>query len=133
MKQAVSCKHRQAVKTLQAEKKLCWESCNFYIAIYISEDGRQHGAPTRIEFLFRVLLGIGGLFWVGTTHSSAPLHITSRSYEGETQKHGSTCLLKITMSLKLCRRGRKLNFLWFCVYMAFRKVQVFDSQQDLVK
>ena len=37
------------------------------------------------------------------------------------------------MNLKLRQCGGKLNFLWFCVYMAFREVQVFDSQQDLVK
>ena len=55
-------------------------------------------APTRVEFLFRVLLGIGALFRLVTPHSSVPLCITSRSCEGETQKHGSTCLLRITMS-----------------------------------
>ena len=35
-------------------------------------------APTRVEFLFRVLLGIGELFRVVTPHSSVPLGITSR-------------------------------------------------------
>ena len=35
-------------------------------------------APTRVEFLFRVLLGIGALFRVVTPHSSLPLRITSR-------------------------------------------------------
>ena len=35
-------------------------------------------APTWVEFLFRVLLGIGALFRVVTPHSSVPLRITSR-------------------------------------------------------
>ena len=59
-------------------------------------------APTRVEFLFRVLLGIGALFRVITPHSTVPLRVTSRGSEGETQKHGSTCLLRITISLKFC-------------------------------
>ena len=55
MKQAVSCKHRQAVKTIQCEKKLfnshlnssqirkmSWETCGFNT----SQDGRQHGKPS---------------------------------------------------------------------------------------
>ena len=35
-------------------------------------------AQTRVEFLFRVLLGIGALFRVGTPHSSIPLRIMFR-------------------------------------------------------
>ena len=34
-------------------------------------------APTRVEFLFTVLLGIGALFRVGTLHSSIPLCIAN--------------------------------------------------------
>ena len=66
-------------------------------------------APTRVEFLFQVPLGIGALFRVprgigallrvGTLHSSIPLHIALRSCQGKTQKHGSTCLLRKTMTL----------------------------------
>ena len=44
---------------------------------------------TRVEFLFRVLLGIGALFRVGTTHRSIPLHITLRSCQGEMGKFGA--------------------------------------------
>ena len=57
-------------------------------------------APTRVEFLFQLLPGIGALFRVITPHGSVPLRIASRSCEGETQNHGSTCLLGITMSFK---------------------------------
>ena len=55
MKRAASCKHRQAVKNIQCEKKLfnshlhssyvrrtCWETCDFNI----SEDGRQNEKPS---------------------------------------------------------------------------------------
>ena len=38
-------------------------------------------APTRVEFLFRVLPGIGALFRVITPHGSVPLRIMSRSCE----------------------------------------------------
>ena len=60
-------------------------------------------APTRVEFLFRVLIGIGALFRVGTPHSSISLRITFRSSQGETQEHvhGNTCLLRITVSLQM--------------------------------
>ena len=58
-------------------------------------------APTRVEFLLRVLLGIGALFQVGTPHSSISLHIMFRSCQGETQKHRSTWLPRITMSLQI--------------------------------
>ena len=57
-------------------------------------------APTRVEFLFRVLLSIGAPFRVVTPHSSVPLRIPSRSCAGKTQKHGTTCLLKITIDYK---------------------------------
>ena len=73
-------------------------------------------APTRVEFLFQVLLGTGVLFRVGTPHRSIPLRITFRSCQGETQKHGSTCLLRITLSHqiisleKFIRKGRRENF-----------------------
>ena len=81
-------------------------------------------APTWVEFLFQVLLGIGTLFRIDIPHSSVPLRITPRSCEGEMQKHGSTYLLRTTtslrMSLKLWRRAGKLNFVWFCVY-GFRR------------
>ena len=39
---------------------------------------RKQDAPSRVEFLFRVLLGIGALFRVVTPHSSVLLPITSR-------------------------------------------------------
>ena len=58
-------------------------------------------APTRVEFLFRVLLGIGALFRVGTPHSSIPLRLTFRSCQDEAQKQGSTSLPRITMSLQM--------------------------------
>ena len=74
-------------------------------------------APTRVEFLFRVLLGIGALFRVGTPHSSISLCITFRSCQGETQEHGhgNMCLLRITMRLqmsleKFIPKGRIENF-----------------------
>ena len=41
-------------------------------------------ALTRVEFLFRLPLGIGMLFRVGTPYSSVRLCITSRGCEGET-------------------------------------------------
>ena len=91
-------------------------------------------APTWVEFLFQVLFVIGTLFRVDTQHSSVPLRIMHRGCEGETQKYGSTCLLRITMSLrmslKLWGRAGKLNFV-FCVCMAFEEGQVFASLQDL--
>ena len=68
--------------------------------------------PTRVEFLFRVLLsigvllGTGVLFLAGTRYNSIPLRITTRSCQGETQKHGSTCLLTITMSLQIMSLGK---------------------------
>ena len=43
----------------------------------------------------------GALFRLGTPHSSIPLCITFRSRQGETQKKGSTCLLRITMGLQM--------------------------------
>ena len=43
----------------------------------------------------------GALFRLGTPHSGIPLCITFRSRQGETQKHGSTCLLRITMGLQM--------------------------------
>ena len=46
-------------------------------------------AQTRVEFLFRVLLGIGTLFRVGTPHRSIPLHVTLRSCQGEMEKFGA--------------------------------------------
>ena len=46
---------------------------------------KLQGAPTRVEFLFQVLLGIGMLFRVGTPYSRVSLRITSCSCEGETQ------------------------------------------------
>ena len=72
----------------------------------------KHGAPIRVEFLFlltvqqpeflfRVLIGIGTLFRLGTPHSSIPLRITFRSCQGEMQKHGSTCLLRTTMGRQI--------------------------------
>ena len=39
-------------------------------------------APTRVEFLSRVLLSIGALFRVGTPYSSIPLRIMFRSCQG---------------------------------------------------
>ena len=55
MKRAASCKHRQAVKTIQCEKKLfnshlnssqvrkmCWETCGFNT----SQDDHQHEKPS---------------------------------------------------------------------------------------
>ena len=42
-------------------------------------------APTRVEFLFRVLFGIGMLFRVGTLYNRVSLRVTSCSCEGETQ------------------------------------------------
>ena len=77
--------------------------------------------PTRVEFLFRVLLsigvllGTGVLFLAGTRYSSIPLRITTRSCQGETQKHGSTCLLTITMSAnnvfrKIYTKSKKRKF-----------------------
>ena len=41
------------------------------------------------------------IFRVGTPHSSIPLLITFRSCQGETRKHGSTCLLRIAISLQI--------------------------------
>ena len=79
--------------------------------------------PTQVEFLFRVLLGIGVLFRVVTPYnSSVPLRITSRSCEGKTQNHGSTCLLRITMSFKFCL----VLLLWLSViglnYVEYQKI-----------
>ena len=64
-------------------------------------------APTRVEFLFRVLVGMGMLFQVGTLYSSVSLRIRSCNLvpsasgsEGEhleavkvRRKSGSACLL----------------------------------------
>ena len=36
--------------------------------------GRHQTAPTWVEFLFGVLLGIGALFWVGTAHGISTLY-----------------------------------------------------------
>ena len=44
---------------------------------------------------------VGALFWVGTPHSSIPLCITSRSCQGEMQRHRITCLLRIIRSLQI--------------------------------
>ena len=57
-----------------------------------------------------------GVIPSGTPHRSIPLRITFRSCQGETQKHGSTCLLRITLSHqiisleKFIRKGRRENF-----------------------
>ena len=39
------------------------------------------------------------LFQVGTPDSSVPLCVIPRRCEGETQKHGSTCLLRVFLLL----------------------------------
>ena len=74
----------------------------------------------RVEFLFRVPLGIGALFRVGTLHSSIPLRITFRNCQCETQKHGSTCLLRITMSMeiifrKICTKRKNRRKFLLCI------------------
>ena len=72
MKQAVSCKHRQAVKTIQCEKKLfnshvnssqvrkmCCETCGFNI----SQDGRQHGKPSCLLVVVKTTVKSAFLLW----------------------------------------------------------------------
>ena len=77
---------------------------------------KLRSAITLVEFLFRVLLCIGALSRLDTPHISVPLRTTPRSCQGETQKHGSTCLLRITMSLQIMSlenfipKGRIQNF-----------------------
>ena len=75
-------------------------------------------AQTRVEFLFRVLLGIGALFRVGTPHSRIPLRITLRSCQGEMEKFGAR-FLRITMSLA--------NNVYRKIYTKRRIVQNFYS------
>ena len=78
-------------------------------------------APARVEFLLRVLLGIGVVPCVVPPYSgiTLTLDIKSWSYEGG-PKYYSTYLLRITMwfriSLKLCERHGKTYFIWFCLY-----------------
>ena len=86
----------RAVSTIRAgragtvEEIFVWETTKNYLS-----------TSTRVEFLFRLLLSIGVLFRVGTPYSSIPFRITFRSCQGETQKHGSTCLLRITMGMQI--------------------------------
>ena len=63
-------------------------------------------APTRVEFLFWVLLRIGMLFRVGTLYSRVSLRITSEAMKAR-GKSGRTCLL---MSIKLRGHGGKIYF-----------------------
>ena len=56
---------------------------------------------TPVESQFWKLLGVGALFRVGPPHSSIPPRIKFRSCQGETQKNGSACLLRIAMSLQI--------------------------------
>ena len=96
-------------------------------------------APTRVEFLFQVLLGLGMVFRVGTPHRSIPLRITFRSCQGETQKHGSTCLLRITLSQqiisweKFIRKGRKENFYSVELFCYRRNVLIGLNYTELQK
>ena len=81
-----------------------YTSSNKYSRAYLilNLQGLAHiSAPARVAFLFRVTRGVGALFRVVTPHSSFPLRITFRSCQAETQKHGSACLLRITMSLQI--------------------------------
>ena len=72
MKQAVSCKHRQAVKTIQCEKKLfnshlnssqvrkmCWETCGFNT----SQDDHQHEKPSCPLVIVKTTVKSAFLLW----------------------------------------------------------------------
>ena len=72
MKRAASCKHRQAVKTIQCEKKLfnshlnssqvrkmCWETCGFNT----SQDGHQHEKPSCPLVIVKTTVKSAFLLW----------------------------------------------------------------------
>ena len=82
----------------------------------------------RVEILFRVILGIGALFRVGTPHSSIPFRITFRSCQGKPQKHGCTCLLRITMSLQIISLEK---FIWKGRIENFYSVWLFRDRRNV--
>ena len=55
--------------------------------------------PSRIPF--PITWHIGALFRLGTPDRSIPLCITFGRRQGETQKHGGTYLLRITMGVQM--------------------------------
>ena len=72
MKRAASCKHRQAVKTIQCEKKLfnshlnssqvrkmCWETCGFNT----SQDDHQHEKPSCPLVIVKTTVKSAFLLW----------------------------------------------------------------------
>ena len=99
-----------------ASQTLRYQPGDYWRELTSAHSQQPYSAPTRVEFLFRVLPFIGVLFRVATPYSSIPLRITLRSCQGEMQKHGSSCLVRKTMSLqiislqKFIPKGRIENF-----------------------